>query len=237
MEQRTELAPSGMLRVGVNFGNTVLATRDESGSPRGIAVDLARELTRRVGAPMELVSYDSAGRMADGAKTSAWDVAFLAADPARAEDITFTEPYLDIETTYLVRAGLPLTTLADMDREEVRIAVSNKSAYDLFLSRSLKAARLVRAPTPGESIDLFFAEKLDALAGIRPVLIDVAEKFPDTRLLDGSFMTVRQAIGAPKERRALAGFLREFVQDIKSSGLVAEIIERNGVRGVVVSQE
>ena len=235
MFQRTELAPTGTLRVGVNFGNTVLATKDESGTPRGIAVDLARELTRRTGVPMELVSYDSAGRMADGAKTGAWDVAFLAADPARAEEIAFTAPYLEIETTYLVLAGSPLATLSDVDREGVRIAVSDKSAYDLFLTRSLKAARLVRASTPGESIDLFFAEKLDALAGIKPVLIDVAEKHPHTRLLDGSFMAVRQAIGTPKDRHAMASFLREFVQDIKASGLIVEIIERNGVRGVSVA--
>src|SRR5437773_745168 len=145
---QSELAPMGRLRVGINFGNVLLAARDGNGSPRGVAVDLARELARRVGVAMELVSYDSAGRMADAAKAGAWDAAFLATDPARGEEIVFTAPYLEIDTTYLVPAGSPLGALADVDREEVRISVSEKSAYDLFLTRSLNRARLVRAPGP-----------------------------------------------------------------------------------------
>jgi polar amino acid transport system substrate-binding protein len=231
----SELAPMGKLRVGINFGNALLANKDALGTPGGIAVDLARELTRRVGLPMELVSYETAGRMADGAKAGAWDVAFLAADPARAEEITFTAPYLEIDTTCLVPAGSPLQTLADVDREGVRIAVSDKSAYDLFLTRNLKHARLVRAPGVNASVDVFFADKLDALAGLKPLLIEVAASQPGTLVLDGRFSAVQQAVGIPKGRDAAAEYVRRFVEDIKASGLVANIIKKNAIRGVSVA--
>jgi polar amino acid transport system substrate-binding protein len=231
---RSEVAPMGKLRVGINFGNALLTSRDASGTPGGIAVDLARELARRVGVPMEVASYEAAGPMADGAKAGAWDVAFLAADPARAEEIAFTAPYLEMETTYLVPAG-SLRTLADVDREGVRVAVSDKSAYDLFLTRSLKRAQLVRAPGVNASVDLFFAGKLDALAGLKPLLVEVAEKQPGARVLDGRFMVVQQAIGTPKGRNAAAKYLREFVEDIKASGFVAKTIDKNGIRGVSVA--
>ena len=230
-----ELAATGRLRVGINFGNVLLATRDASGAPRGIAVDLARELTRRAGIPMELVPYDAAGRMADGAKAGEWDVAFLAADPARAEEIEFSAPYLRVDTGYLVWDNSTLHTLEDVDREGVRISVSNKSAYDLLLTRSLKRAQLVRAPGPESSIDLFFAERLDALAGLKPVLIEIAERHPGTRVLDGHFMAVQQAVGVPKARTSAAVYVREFIEDVKASGFVAEIIERNGILGVSVA--
>jgi polar amino acid transport system substrate-binding protein len=222
-----------ILRVGINFGNALLAGRDESGSPRGIAPDLARELTRRMGVTMEMVSYESAGRMADGAKAGAWDVAFLAVDPKRAEEIAFTAPYLEVDTTYLVWADSPLRSLADVDRPEVRISVTDKSAYDLFLSRTLKQARIERAAIPEASVDLFFAEHLEALAGLRPLLIQIAERHANTRVLDGGFMAVRQAIGTPKGRDAK--YLDDFVADIKASGFVAKTIERNAVRGVAVA--
>jgi polar amino acid transport system substrate-binding protein len=225
----------GRLRVGINFGNALLTTKDARGTPGGIAVDLARELAQRVGVPMELVSYDTAGRMADGAKAGEWDVAFLAADPARAEEIAFTAPYLEIDTTYLVPAGSPLRTLADVDREGLRVAVSEKSAYDLFLTRSLKHAQLVRAPGVNASVALFFEDKLDALAGLKPLLVEVAEKQPGARVLDGRFTAVQQAVGTPKGRDAAARHIREFVEDIKASGLVAKTIERNGIRGVSVA--
>jgi len=229
-----DLARTSKLRVGINFGNTLLTTRDENGAPGGIAVDLAQELARRVGVPMELVSYETAGQMADGAKAGAWDVAFLAADPARADEIAFTPPYLEVDTTYLVPAGSPLRTLADVDRAGVRVAVSNKSAYDLFLTRNLKHARLVRAPSPNASVDIFLADKLDALAGLRPLLMEIAAHQPGARVLEGRFTVVRQAVGIPKGRDAAAAYLHDFVEDLKASGLVAKLIERNGIRGVSV---
>jgi polar amino acid transport system substrate-binding protein len=224
-----------VLRVGINFGNALLTGRDERGAPRGIALDLARELARRLNVPIEIVSYESAGRMANGAKAGAWDVAFLATDPGRAAEIEFTEPYLEVDTTYLVWIDSPLHTIDDVDRENVRISVTDKSAYDLYLSRNLKHAQLVRTPVPEASIDLFFTEKLDALAGLRPLLIQIADLHPNTKILDGRFTVVQQAVGTPKGRDDYAQHLREFVQDIKLSGFVAKTIERNGVRGVSVA--
>lgn len=234
-DARSELAPMGMLRVGINFGNTLLVSEDASGAPGGIAVNLAQELARRADIPIELVGYETAGKMAGGAKAGEWDVAFLASDPARADEIDFTAPYLEVDTTYLVPAGSLLRAVADVDREGVRIAVSEKSAYDLFLTRSLKRAQLVRAPGPSASVELFFSSKLDALAGLKPLLVEVAEKNPGARVLDGRFTVVQQAVGTPKGREAAAKYLRDFVEDIKASGFVAKTIERNGVRGASVA--
>lgn len=228
----SDLTPTGKLRAGINFGNTVLVKKDSNGDPAGIAVDLATELARRLGVPLELIIYEAAGRMAAGAEAGAWDVAFLAADPDRANQIIFTAPYLEIDTTYLVPAGSPLRTIADVDREGIRVAASEKSAYDLFLTRNLKHARLVRAPNPSSSVELFFKEKLNALAGIRPMLLDVARNHPGSRVLDGRFTTVQQAVGTPLGRNAAATYLAQFVEDIKASGFVKKTIQKNGVAGV-----
>jgi polar amino acid transport system substrate-binding protein len=233
---RSDLAPTGKLRVGINYGNILLATRDPvSGDLRGVAVDLAQELGRRVGVPVELVGYDAAGKMADGAKTGAWDVAFLAAEPARAEEISFTAAYLEIEATYLVPAVSPLRTIADVDRDGVRIVVAAKSAYDLFLSRTLQHAQLIRAEGTDAVFELFVADKIEALAGLKPGLVTLAEKLPGSRVLDGRFTAVQQALGTPKGRDAGAKYLREFIEDVKASGLVAQAIEKHGVRGVSVA--
>ena len=232
---RSELAPAGKLRAGINFGNALLASRDAGETPKGIAVDLAQELSRRTGLPLEIVGYDSAGRMADEVKSGTWDVAFLGSDPDRAEEITFTAPYLEIDTTYLVPPGSRIKTLADVDVDGVRIAVSAKSAYDLSLTRGLKRATLMRAPSVDASVDLFFSERLEALAGLRPLLVEVSEKHPGTRVLDGQFAVVQQAVAAPKRRVLSSRYLREFIEEVKASGLVAKIIEKNGIRGVSVS--
>ena len=229
-----ELIFADTLRIGINFGNVLLARRDERGEPRGLAPDLAAELTRRLSVRAEFVTYESAGRMADGAKANEWDVAFLATDPARAQEIIFTTPYLEVDTTYLVWSSSNIASIEDVDREGTRISVSNKSAYDLFLSRTLKRARLVRADTPGESVQLFFAESFEALAGLRPFLMDVSSKHAGTRLLEGSFMIVQQAIGVPRSRDRAAAYLQKFVEDVKASGFVARAIEKNGIRGASV---
>ena len=231
---RSELAPSGRMRVGINFGNALLATKDANGNQGGIAVDLARELSRRTGIPMDIVGFDSAGVMADGAKTAAWDVAFLATDPAREGEIAFTAPYLEVDTTYLVPGDSRFRKVDDVDQKGVRISVSDKSAYDLFLTRNLKNAELVRIPGMNPSVDLFFAQKLDAVAGLKPLLIDIAEKHPGTRVLDGRISVAQQAVGTLKGRNAAAKYLADFVADIKSSGFLAATIEKNKLRGVVV---
>lgn len=232
----SDLAPTGKLRVGINYGNPVLATRDPgSGKLRGVAVDLARELGRRIGAPVELVGYEAAGKMVEALKAGAWDIAFLAVEPGRAGEISFTAPYIEIEGAYLVPAGSPLRAIADVDRKGVRVALAAKSAYDLFLSRSLQHAQLVHAPDPNAAFELLAAGKAEVFAGVRQTLIASAAKLPGSRLLDGRFMAIHQALGIPKGREAGAKYLREFIDEVKASGLVAGAIEKAGIRGVSVA--
>ncbi len=233
---RADLAPMGKLRAGINYGNFLLATKDPASSaPRGIAADLARELGRRAGLSVEFVAYDAAGKMAEAVRAGAWDIAFLGAEPQRANEITFSAAYLEIEATYLVPAGSAIRSIADVDREGVRIAVANKSAYDLFLSRSLKHAQLVRAEGIDASYTLFVDKNLEALSGLKPRLISDATKLAGSRVLDGRFTAIQQAIGTPKGRDAGAKYLSEFIEDVKASGLVARAIETHGVRGVSVA--
>jgi len=231
---RSELAPTGKLRIGLNHGNFLLVTPGSSGpDPRGVASDLGRELGRRLGVPMEFIRFDTAGKLGDAVRTGAWDVAFLGAEPQRAADIAFTAAYLEIPATYIVPAGSPIRSVADVDREGVRIAVTEQSAYGLFLSRNVKHARLVL--TKGPALEVFVAEKLEALAGLRPALLTEVRKLPGARVLDGQFTAVQQAIGTPKARDAGAEFLRAFVEDVKASGVVAEAIAKNAVQGVSVA--
>lgn len=233
---RSELAPTGKLRVGLNHGNFLLVTPGSSATdPRGVASDVARELARRVGVPVEFIRYDTAGALGDAVRTGAWDVAFLGAEPQRAAEIAFTNAYLEIPATYLVPAGSPIRSVADVDRQGVRISVTEQSAYGLYLSRTIKHAQLVQTKGLDASFEKFVTDKLDALAGLGPRLITDVEKLPGARILEGQFTAVQQAIGTPKSRAAAAAFLRGFVEDVKASGLVAEAISRNAVRGVNVA--
>jgi polar amino acid transport system substrate-binding protein len=233
---RTDLAPTGKLRAGVNYGNFILAVKDAAtGESRGVAIDLMRELAQRLGVPADIIAYDSVAKMVDAAPTGTWDIAFLGADPARAGEISFTAAYLEIEATYLVPAGSPLRTIADVDREGVRVAAPARAAYELFLSRDLKRAQLVRAPNGDAAIELFTTGKVEALAGLRQGLIGLAAKHPGSRILDGQFFGVQQAVGVPKGREAGIQYLRGFVEEAKASGLVARAIERTGARGVSVA--
>jgi polar amino acid transport system substrate-binding protein len=231
---RSELAPTGKLRVGLNHGNFLLVT-SMTPEPRGVAPDLGRELARRLDVAVEFVGFDTAGKLGDAVKTGAWDVAFLGAEPQRAADIAFTAAYLEIPSTYLVPAGSPIRSIADVDRAGVRIAVSEKSAYGLFLNRTVKHATLIETKGLDGSYEAFVSQKLDALAGLKPrLLMDVA-KLPGARILDGQFTAVQQAIGTPKSRVAAASYLRAFVEDVKASGFVAEAIAKSGVAGVSVA--
>jgi polar amino acid transport system substrate-binding protein len=236
MDVKKELAPSGTLRIGLNYGNFLLVLKDEpDGSPRGIAPDLGRELGRRLGAPVEFVKFKQAGQLADGVRDGNCDVGFLGAEPQRANEIAFTSAYLEIPVTFLVPAGSKIRSLAEVDRDGVRIAVSARSAYDLYLSRTLKHAKLERVEGIDASYELFRKNGLEVLAGLKPRLVSDQEKLPGSRVLDGQVTGVQQAVGVSKKREAAARFTREFVDDIKRSGLVAKIIERHGVRGVTVA--
>ncbi|HSB71031.1 MAG TPA: ABC transporter substrate-binding protein [Candidatus Methylomirabilis sp.] len=231
-----DLAPTGTLRAAINFGNPVLAQKDPAtGEPRGVSVDLARELGRRLALPVELITYDAAGKVFDALKTAGWDIAFLAIDPARAAEITFTAPYVVIEGTYLVPADSPLRRIEDVDREGVRVAVGNKSAYDLYLTRTLKRTQLVRAPTSPAAIEVFMKEKLEAAAGVRQPLVQFAKGNPQVRVMDGRFMVIEQAMGTPKGRESGARYLRAFVEEMKASGFVAAGLERSGQRDATIA--
>jgi len=209
----SDLARTGCLRAGINYSNFVLATKDPAtGEPAGIAPDLARRIARQLNVPIQFITFETAGKMADAVGTGVWDIAFLANEPERASEIQFTPPYLEIEAGYLVPPGSGIRSIEEVDRPEMRIAIATKSAYDLFLSRNLQHAKLMRAQGMPASYELFIAEKLDVLAGIKPWLWKVVEKLPGSRLLDGHFMAVQQCIGTPRGLEAGAKFLTEFVR-------------------------
>jgi polar amino acid transport system substrate-binding protein len=224
-----ELAPTGKIRAAINLGNSVLAQRGASGEIKGVTADLARELARRANVPLELVPFEAAGKVFEALKGGAWDIAFLAIEPVRAAEIDFTPPYVIIEGTYMVRVGSPLKTIADVDKPGIRIAVGPGSAYDLYLTRSLKNATLVRAGTGGgrAMIDLFLKENLEVVAGVKQPLVEYAKTEPNVRVMDGRFMEIRQAMGTPKGRRAAAQYLRGFIEEMKASGFVADALKRS----------
>ena len=230
-----DVAPTGKLRAAINFDNPVLATRDASGEPGGVSVDLARELARRLGLSIECVPYFAAGKVVEGVEAGAWDICFLAIDPVRAEQILFTPPYVVIEGAYLVTEGSPLHDNVEVDRPGVRLLVSAGSAYDLFLSRTIRHATLVRIVAAKDVVDVFVAQKLDVAAGVRPALEADARRVPGLRLLPGRFMAINQAMGTPRGREVAAAYLRTFIEDMKASGFVARSLERNRVEGASVA--
>ncbi len=231
-----ELAPTGRLRVAINYGNAVLAQRDErTGEPRGITADLSFELARRLAVPVEFITYDGAGKIVGAAASNEWDVAFMAIDPLRAQQILFTPPYLIIEGAYLVRADAPFQRVDDLDREGVRIAVGKGAAYDLYLTRTLKHAALVRAPSTGEVLGLFVAEGLDAAAGIRQPLQAAARENPQWRVIPERFMAIEQAMCTPAGREEGGKYLAAFIAAMKTSGFVADALARHGQCDVTVA--
>ncbi|MGZ5151061.1 MAG: ABC transporter substrate-binding protein [Burkholderiales bacterium] len=232
----SELAPTGKLRVGLNMSNFLLTRTDSAtGEPAGVAVDLGRELARRLGFPIELVPYPNPGALADAARSGVWDVGFLGAEPQRANEIDFTAAYVEIEATYLVPPGSSLRSIDDVDRDGIRVAVPTKSAYELYLTRSLKHAKLVHEKGADNAFKRFLDDKLDALAGLKPRLVTDRDNLPGSRILDGRFTAVQQAVGTPKGRNNGARYLREFVEEIKAAGVVARAIESNAVRGLTVA--
>jgi polar amino acid transport system substrate-binding protein len=228
----SELAPTGTLRAAINMGNFLLVTgKSPSGDPRGVAPDMAHEIAARLGVPVAYVPYARPGELADAADTGVWDIGLIGAEPQRAEKIAFSPAYVEIEATYMVQPGSRLSSVAQVDQTGVRIAVTARSAYDLWLERNIRHAALVRAEGADATFKRFVDEKLDALAGLRPGLRELAAKLPGSRILDGQFTAVQQAIGTARKNTASAQFLREFVEDAKKSGLVARLIERHGVVG------
>jgi polar amino acid transport system substrate-binding protein len=218
------LAPTGTLRAGINLGNIVLAQTAANGELAGVSVELARELGRRLDVPVELSRFDAAGKSFEAMKAGSLDIVFLAIEPVRAAEVAFSAPYVLIEGVYMVPKDSPIQSVAEVDREGVRIAVNKASAYDLFLTRSLKRAKLVR----GESgVGLFVSEKLEAAAGVKQPIVAYAKAHPEVRVLDGRFMDIQQAMGTAKGRDAGARYLHAFVEEMKASGFVADALKRS----------
>ncbi len=233
---RSEFAPTGKLRVGLNMSNFLLTRTDATtGQPRGVAHDLAQELGRRLGLAVELCPHPNPGALADAANKNVWDVGFLGAEPLRANEIDFTAAYVEIDSTYLVPPGSALKEIGEVDRKGIRIIVPEKAAYELYLSRTIKSAELVKDKGGDLCFKRFVDEKFDALAGLRPRLITDQTKMPGSRILEGSFTAVQQAAGVPKGRAAAAKYLSAFIEDVKASGLVAKAIKDNNVVGLTIA--
>jgi len=231
-----QLAPTGTLRAGINLGNFLLVTgKSPSGDPEGVAPDMARAIAERLGVKLKLVPFKTPGELADAAGSDVWDIGLIGAEPARAERIAFSAAYAEIEATYLVPAGSALRTIAEVDRPGIRIAVSARSAYDLWLMRNIRQAQLVHADGIDAAFNLFVNDKLEALASLRPRLLTDAVKLPGARILDGQFTAVQQAVGTAKTNVAGAAFLRGFVEEAKASGFIASLIARHHVAGLSVA--
>lgn len=231
-----QLAPSGKLRAAINFGNPILANRNAgSGEAEGVSVDIARELARHINVPLELVTYTAAGKVVEGIKANAWDIGYFAIDPVRAADTDFTAPYIIIEGAYLVPAGSKISRNEDVDRAGNRVVVGKGSAYDLFLTREIRNATLVRTATSQAVTDTMLSQKLEVAAGVKQQLQADARRVPGVRLLDGRFMEIRQAMALPKGRPLAQRYLAEFVEDLKASGFVAAALKRHGIEGAAVA--
>jgi polar amino acid transport system substrate-binding protein len=231
-----ELAPTGVLRAGINMSNFLLVSGSSpSGDPQGVAPDMARAIADRLGVPVAYKPFPRPGELADAAEDDIWDIGLIGAEPARAKKIAFTAAYAEIASTYLVPAGSPLKAIEEVDRPGIRIAVTDRTAYELWLNRNIKHAELVKSESLDAAFEQFVAEKLDALAGLRPRLLKDVEKLAGAKILDGQFSAVQQAVGTLRTREASAAFLRDFVEEAKASGLVAGLIERHKIQGLSVA--
>ncbi len=232
----SQLAPTGVLRAGINMANFLLVTgRSAAGQPEGVAPDMARAIAERLGVPVAYVPFPKPGELADAVDANVWDIGLIGAEPQRAEKIAFTAAYVEIEATYMVPPGSPLKTIGEVDRAGTRIAVTARAAYDLWLERNVRHAALVRSDSLDAAFRQFADEKLEVLAGLRPRLLEDAKSMPGARILDGQFMAVQQAIGTARGNAEGAAFLSAFVEEAKASGLVAGFIARHQVRGLSIA--
>jgi len=233
---KAELAPTGVLRAGINLSNFLLVTgRSANGNPEGVSPDMALAIADRLGVPVKYVPFKTPGELADQAGNNVWDIGNIGAEPQRAAVISFTAAYCEIEATYMVPAGSPIKTIADVDKKGVRIAVSARSAYGLWLENNIKNATLVPIAGLDAAFNKFVDDKLDVLAGLRPGLLKDIEKLPSAKILDGKFSAVQQAVGTPRANTTGAKFLSDFVEEAKRSGLVARLIEKHKVKGLSVA--
>jgi polar amino acid transport system substrate-binding protein len=217
----------------MNLGNALFTTKDaSSGELRGVSVDLMRELASRLGVPLELVMHPTPGDVADAASLNTWDVAILAIEPARAQTVTFSPAMTEIEATYVVHKDSPLQSVAQVDAAGVRITAPDKAGYELYLTRTLKNATLIRAKNFTACVELFNQRGADALASLKPTLLESLSKLPEGRLLPGRFTAINHGIGTPRARNAAAEYLKKFVEEMNASGFIARSIERHKVQGL-----
>ncbi|WP_371407242.1 transporter substrate-binding domain-containing protein [Kribbella sp. NBC_00662] len=232
MTVAADLAPTGVLRASINLGNPVLANGTPD-APGGVTVDIARELAKRLELPLELVCFDAARKSFEAMTTGQADICFLAIDPARAEEVAFTAPYVVIEGVYAVPRDSALATVADVDADGVRIGVKQGSAYDLYLTRTLQQATVVRGE---EGVDVFRAEGLEAAAGIRQPITQYVAEHPDLRLIDERFMQIQQAVGTAKSKHPeTVAYLHEVIENLKASGLIAASLAASGQADAMVA--
>ncbi len=231
------LAPNGVLRASLNIGNPVLANMGADGKPFGISIDLAQALGKRLGVPVELIVNETAGKSVATMESGRADVGFFAIDPERGKDIAFTAPYVLIEGYYLVRSDSPITRNAQVDVAEHRVAVGKGSAYDLFLTRNLKHAQLVRAPSSQVVVQTFLDQGVEVAAGVRQQLEADTKGLNNVRLLGERFMVIQQAMGLPKTRGpAATRYLRTFVEEMKAQGVVKDSMTRHGILGAGIGE-
>jgi polar amino acid transport system substrate-binding protein len=230
------LAPKGRLRASINLGNPILAKRDATTQASGVSVDLARALADQLRVPLDLLVFDTAAKSVEAVTSGQADIGFFAVDPLRGEGVRFSAPYVLIEGAYLVRDKSTITDNAQVDQAGVRVMVGKGSAYDLYLSREMKAAQLLRAPTSPAVVDSFLADNADVAAGVKQQLQADAKRLPGLRLLPGRFMVIAQAMGIPATRGdAAQRVLQAFVESAKAGGLVAQALKRHGIEGALVA--
>ena len=233
----SQLAPTGVLRAGINLSNFLLVSgRTDAGDPVGVSPDIARAIADRLGVGVRYVTFPSPGELADAALANVWDIGLIGAEPQRAQTIAFSPAYVEIESTYMVPPGSKIASMADVDAKGVRIASTARAAYDLWLERNIRNATVVRTPSLDAAFEAFARDGLGALAGLRPRLIADQARMPGARILDGQFTSVQQAVGTPHANAEGAAFLREFVEEAKSSGFVAGLIRKHRIDGLSVAR-
>lgn len=229
---RQQLAPTGVLRAGINMSNFLLVTgKDAEGLPEGVSPAVAKAIAEKLSVPVKLITYPGPGALADALGEGAWDIGNIANEKERAKTICFSPAYCDIQATYLVPAGSVIQKIDDVDKPNIRIVAKERSAYDLWLTENIKHATIIRTKSIDESFTAFCDEGYEVLAGLRPKLLDEAKKLPGSTILSGSFTVIGQSVGCKRGLPEAAEFLHQFVEDSKKSGLIASLIEKYGVDG------
>ena len=235
-QARAELAPTGVLRAGINLSNFLLVTgRSPTSEPEGVAPDVSREIAKSLGVPVHYITFKSPGELADQAGKNVWDIGLIGAEPQRAAVMTFSAAYVEIEATYMVPPGSPIKSIAEVDRKGVKIVTSARSAYGLWLENNIKNAELIQIPGLDGAFNKFVEDKIDVLAGLRPGLLKDIAKMPGATILEGKFSAVQQAVGCNKPATAGAAYIAAFVEQAKKSGLIASLIEKHKVNGLSVA--